>query len=59
MLFSHGTSNSTRVCICFRYNLEHKIIKVISDAEGRYIIANMEVQCNPYVLVNCYALKTH
>ena len=42
MLFSHGTSNSTEVCICFRYNLEHKIIKVISDAEGRYIIANME-----------------
>ena len=22
MLFSHGTSNSTGVCICFRYNLE-------------------------------------
>ena len=58
MLFSHGTSNSTGVCICFRYNLEHKIIKVISDAEGRYIIANMEIQGNPYVLVNCYAPNT-
>ena len=58
MLFSHGTSNSTGVCICFRYNLEHKIIKVISDAEGRYIIANMEIQGNAYVLVNCYAPNT-
>ena len=57
-LFSHETSNSTGVCICFRYNLEHKIIKVISDAEGRYIIANMEIQGNPYVLVNCYAPNT-
>ena len=58
MLFSHGTSNSTGVCICFRYNLEHKIIKVISDAEGRYIIANMEIQGNPDVLVNCYSPNT-
>ena len=52
------TSNSTAVCICFRYNLEHKIIKVISDAEGRYIIANMEIQGNPDVLFNCYAPNT-
>ena len=44
MLRSHGTANSTGVCICFRYNLEHKVIKVISDAEGRYNIANMEIQ---------------
>ena len=58
MLSSHGTSISTGVCICFRYNLEHKIIKVISDDEGRYIIANMEIQGNPCVLVNCYALNT-
>ena len=58
MLFSHGTSNSTGVCICFRYNLEHKIIKVISDAEGRYIIANTEIQGNPYAHVNFYAPNT-
>ena len=43
MLFSQGTWNSTGVCICFRYNLEHKIIKVISDAEGRYIIASFGI----------------
>ena len=57
-VISHGTSNSTGVSICFRCNLEHKVIKVISDAEGRYIIANIEIQGNPYVLVNCYAPNT-
>ena len=61
MLFSHGTSNSTGVCICFRYNLEYKIIiiiKVIFDAKGRYIIGNMEIQGNPYVRAYCYATDT-
>ena len=53
MLFSHGTSNSTGVCSCFRYKLEHKVIKVISDAEGRYSISNIEIQGSSYVLVNC------
>ena len=58
MLFSDGTSNSTGVCICFRHNLEHRVIKIISGAEGRYIIANMVIQGSPYVLVNCYAPNT-
>ena len=34
MLFSHGTSNSTGVCICFRYNLEHKVIKLFLMLRG-------------------------
>ena len=34
------------------------IIKVISDAKGRYIIGNMEIQGNPYVRVYCYATDT-
>ena len=44
MLFSHGTSSSAGVCICFSHNQEHKVIKVVSDPEG-----------GPYVLVNCCA----
>ena len=55
---SHATSNSTGVCICFRYTLEHKVIKVLLDAERRYFIANMEIQNSPYVLINCYAPNT-
>ena len=58
MLSSQGTLHSTGVCTCFGYNLEHKVIKVISDAEERYIIVNMEIQGSPYVLVNCYAPNT-
>ena len=38
VLFSHGTSNSKGVCICFRYSLDYKVINVISDKGGRYII---------------------
>ena len=39
-------------------DLEQKVIKVISDAKGRYIIANIKIQGSPYVLVNCYAPNT-
>ena len=53
--FSHGTSSSRGVCICFRYDLDYKIFEVINDKEGRYIIARMEIQGQPYVLINCYA----
>ena len=55
MLFSHGTSSSKGVCICFRYDLEYNISEFISDKNGRYIIARMEIQGKPYVLINCYA----
>ena len=27
VLFSHGTSSSRGVCICFRYDLDYKILK--------------------------------
>ena len=55
MLFSHGTSSSRGVYICFRYDLEYKAFEVINDKDGRYIIARMEIQGQPYVLINCYA----
>ena len=55
MLFSHGTSSSKGVCICFRYGLDYKLINVISDKGGRYIISRMEIQGEPYLILNCYA----
>lgn len=55
ILFSHGTSGSKGVCICFRYDLEYKLLNVISDKGGRYIICHMEIQGEPYVIINCYA----
>ena len=55
MLFSNGTSSSKWVCICFRYDLNYNISEFICDKNGRYIIARMEIQGKPYVLINCYA----
>ena len=55
VLFSHGTSSSKGVCICFRYGLDYKLTNVISDKGSRYIISYMEIQGEPYVILNCYA----
>ena len=55
MVCSNGTSSSKGVCICFRYDLDYKISKFICDKDGRYIIARMEIQGQPYVLINFYA----
>ena len=43
VLFSHSTSSSRGVCICFRYDLDYKTFEVINDKDGRYIIARMEI----------------
>ena len=55
VLFSHETSSSKRVCICFRHGLDYKLINVISDKGGRYIVSYMEIQGEPYVILNCYS----
>ena len=55
MLFSHGAFSSKGVCICSRYDLDYNISEFIRDKNGRYIIARMEIQGKPYVLINCYA----
>ena len=53
VLFSHGSSR--RVCICFRYDPDYKTFEIINNKDGRYNIARMEIQGQPYVLINCYA----
>ena len=55
MIFSHGTSGTRGVCIAFRYDLEYKLLspKIIDD-EGRFIILHIEIQGNPYILINYY-----
>ena len=55
MLFSHGTSSSKGVCICFKYDLDYNISEFICDKNSGYIIARMEIQGKPYVSINCYA----
>ena len=54
VVFFQGTSSSKGVRICFRYGLDYKLIDVISDKGGRYIISYMEIQGEPYAILNCY-----
>ena len=55
MIFSHGTSGTRGVCIAFRFDLEYKLLspKIIDD-EGRFIVFDIEVQGNPYILIYYY-----
>ena len=55
MIFSHGTSGARGVCSAFRYDLECKLLspKIIDD-EGWFIILHIEIQGNPYILINYY-----
>ena len=50
MLFGHGTAGSKGVCVAFRYNLKYQLLNTICDTNGRYIIACVEIQDQPYKL---------
>ena len=53
--FSHGTNSSKGVLIAFSEGLEFNITKEFTDQNGCYIVLHLDVQGNPYVLINCYA----
>ena len=56
VIFSHSTFSARGVCIAFRPSPEKKIFSLpICDNNGRYIIAYMEIQGSPFLLINCYA----
>ena len=53
--FSHGTSNSRGVALAITSNYDAKIINVINDADGRYLIADIERNGTTYTVGNLYA----
>ena len=53
--FSHGTTSSKGVLIAFSESLEFNITKEFTDQNGRYIVLQVDIQENPYVLINYYA----
>ena len=53
--FSHGKSDSRGVLIAFREGLDYKIDSVFRDSEGRYLIIQVKIQDEPFILVNYYA----
>ena len=58
IFFSHGTSNSTGVAICFSKRFNMDVIKVSADNKGRILI--LEISCNDtkYLLINLYNANT-
>ena len=53
--FSHGDNRSRGVLIGVRDGLEFKINKEIKDQNGRILILDVDIQEEPYVLINYYA----
>ena len=55
IVFASFNSNSRGVAILFRNSITLKIISVIKDPNGRYIVLNAKVNDLPLTLVNIYA----
>ena len=53
--FSHGTTSSKGVFVAFSESLELNITKEFTDQNDRYIVLQVDIQENPYVLINYYA----
>ena len=50
--FSHGKSDSRGVLIAFREGLDYKIDSVFRDNDGQYLIIQVKIQDEPFILVN-------
>lgn len=55
IIHSPGSSNSRGVAVLFHSSFHFKLLNVICDEDGRYIIANIETDKEYYTLVNIYA----
>ena len=53
--FSHGTTSSKGVPIAFSEGLEINTMIEFADQNGRYIVLQVDIPGNPYVLINYYA----
>ena len=55
MYFSHGTCGSRGVAILIPKNLSVDVKQIITDENGRYIILDVTIDDNSFILVNIYA----
>ena len=55
MIGSHGTNHSRGVMILFKSKLAVNIEQIISDKNGRYILAEASVEGEKFVFLNIYA----
>lgn len=54
VIFSHGTNNSRGVAVFFRKDLDYQILRVVKDAQGRFLIISLMVQDRNILLCNLY-----
>ena len=55
VVFSHGTSNSKGMLIEFGESINYRILSAQCDANGRYIILDLEFDNCLFILINYYA----
>ena len=55
IFYSHGTSNSTGVCILVPLNIDCHVQDKITDNNGRIIIMKLKINNDIYILCNIYA----
>ena len=53
--FSHGTTSSKGFLIALSESLKFNIMNKFTDQNGRYIVLQVDIQENSYVLINYYA----
>ena len=53
--FSSYTSRARGVAICFNNTFEYKLINVINDPNGNFIVVKLKINLSDYVLINLYA----
>ena len=58
MYFSHGSNKSKGVLILIKKDIEFKLKNIKIDTNGRFIVAQCEIQNSPFVLANVYAPST-
>ena len=55
VVFSHGTSNSKDILIALRESINYRIRSAQCDANGRYIILDLEIDKCQFIPTNYYA----
>ena len=51
---AHGDSNRRGVAILFHSSIEHKVLDIYADTNGRFLILRVDIEGKAYTLVNCY-----
>ena len=56
--FSHGTSNSTGCAVAFSNKFPYSIIRESKDTQGRFLILEINVNGDKFLLINLYNANT-